>query len=182
MGGGQTGAVRLIDDVLVVSAPPRRDSVPNKILVDQTADGQIVVTVNGLQDITRPDADLLTKIVVYGSTANDEIVLTQAVTVSSTLDGGRGGDNFIQGGGGTNRAHVWFGKNRYEGGKAKDRVYGRAGQFRVARSGGDDKVFAGTPRRRATLHRAALPPGGTFYRFVDGVLVKLPTPRPPHQV
>lgn len=176
VGGGNTGAVRLIDDVLVVSAPPRRDSVPNTIRIRQTTDGKVVAEVNGLLDAIQPFAEDLTKLVVYGSKTDDNIIVESSVTVPSTIDGGRGGTNTIQASGATSRGHVWFGQNRYTGGPQTDRIIGRAGQFRVRSSGGADVVFAGMPKRRATLHRRALPPAGTFYRLINGVLVKRPTP------
>ncbi len=178
VGGGQTGLVRLIDDVLVVNAPPRTDSVPNEIRVEQTAEGLIVVTVNGLIDSTQPEADMLTKIVVYGSKANDNIEVVEGVSVPATINGGQGGTNNIVAAGVMSRTHVWFGNSRVRSGRGQDLIYGRAGQFRVARGGSETLIFAGVPNRRASLHKAGAAPAGTFYQFVDGVPVKVPTPPP----
>lgn len=177
--GGNTGAVRLIGRYLVVSAPARKDSVPNSILVTQN-ENRIQVFVDGLLDSTQPTVDSLDRIVVYGSKSNDRIQIAPGITVPATLDGGRGGINRLIAAAGDTVSHVWFGKNKVQIGTARDAVIGRRRTFSLAPTeDGDahDKVFVGDPRMMTSLHKIGIKPGGRLFRFVNGHLVAVDTPR-----
>ena len=175
VGGGDTGAVRLIGNVLVVTPLPRTDSVPNTIDVTQSA-GNIQVRVNGLIDAIQPAATSLDRIVVYGSKESDKIRVADDVTVPSTLDGGHGGANSLNAGGGDSREHGWFGYNVMTGGTGNDTLIGRKGQVKFKASPGYDTAFAGVPRRPQTQHRAGKPMLGQYYRFVGKRLQPIPQP------
>lgn len=182
---GATGAVRLIDRVLVVTPLPRTDGGTNLITVSQV-DGKIQVQVNGVIDQIQPAPGDLDRIVVYGSKASDHITISPEVTVPATLNGGLGGENVIIAGGGSSRLHGWNGRNVLQGGPEFDVLIGRAGHVRFRQSAGNDVYFAGIPRRRGNLRgidwpgiplRASAraskgqPPSGTFYRFANDRLV-----------
>jgi peptidyl-prolyl cis-trans isomerase-like 1 len=181
VGGGSTGAVRLIGNVLVVTPLPRTDSVPNSINVTQT-NGVVQVNVNGVIDNIQPTESSLFKIVVYGSKASDNISIAPDVTVPTTLDGGHGGTNVLQAGGAPTREHGWFGTNTMIGSPLNDSLYGRIGHVRFVKSGGTDIMFTGNAQRRATLHREGLPPRGTYYRFVGNRLVPIVAGKSSHNV
>jgi cyclophilin family peptidyl-prolyl cis-trans isomerase len=184
VGGGATGAVRLIGNVLVVTPPPRSDSVPNTITVDQVG-LDVRVTVNGALDSIQPSFQDLDRIVVYGTKASDTITVTNAVLVPTTLSGGSGGDNTIQAGGAPSLIHGWSGRTSATGGPRSDYIVGRLGALRARQSGGDDIVYGGTPRRGSSLTRPGQRPGGQFFKFnAQGRLVPVsvnqlfPRPRP----
>ena len=99
--GANTGAVRLIDGVLVVTPPPKaslQDKSTNTVLVQQVGDN-VQVLVNGVADINQPLASDLLRIVVFGTKNSDTISVSPSVTVPTTLDGGHGGDNNVAAGG-----------------------------------------------------------------------------------
>jgi hypothetical protein len=98
------------------------------------------------------------------------------VTVETTLDGGHGGTNAVNAGGASSLMHGWFGFNTLTGSPTDDMLIGRAGHVRFVKSGGNDLLFTGRPRRLATLHREGIPPKGTFYKFVGNRLVPIRTP------
>lgn len=173
--GGTTGAVRVIGDVLVVTPPPSVNSVPNTIEVKQVG-GDLQVVFNGLLDALQPEADNISRIVIYGSKKDDQITISPDITLPTLIDSGRGGNNVLVGGGGPLRAHVWYGRNTVTGGPNKDIIYGGLRRFRVEPSAGNDLIFAGTPGRRATLHAQGHPPSGQFFQMRDGRLVPVPTP------
>jgi hypothetical protein len=58
-------------------------------------------------------------------------------------------------------------------------LIGLAGHVRFKPSKSTNVIFTGVPRRRTHLLNP-LPPGGTFYRFVDGKIVPVKTLDPPH--
>ena len=175
-GFGRTNAVRQIGDVLVVTPPPREDSLPNTITVDVSG-GNVVVNVNGVVDATQPAESELSRIVVFGSKASDRITVSPNVVVPATLDGGHGGRNRIQAGGAPTRGHVWFGRNRITGSPFDDHIVGRAGRFRVLPSAGTDRVFAvTTPTVPSTLHKEGKPYRGQFFLSRNGVLIPIKTP------
>jgi cyclophilin family peptidyl-prolyl cis-trans isomerase len=186
--GAPTNAVRQIGAVLVVSPPAGPTYVPNNIYVTQAADGTIDVFVNGFLSNFSPLATSLDRIVVYGTKSNDVIKIDPSVTLPATLNGGRGGTNRVTAGGGNSRLHGWFGQNRLEGGPRRDQLIGRTGHVRFIESPGPDLYFAGNGRpgkSRGHLVPPAssrvvktLPPTGSFYRFKNGKLVPIPTPRP----
>ncbi len=174
-----TGTVRLIENVLVVTPQPRTDGGTNTILVTQFADpaadglDRVRVSINGTIDETQPlERDLL-RIVVFGSKANDVITVDPSVTVPATLDGGHGGRNRLKAGSAPTTLHGWFGANVLAGGPEMDRLIGRAGRVRFVASPGGDIAFLGNPSRKS--NGEPNPPEGTFYRFVRGQLVALPS-------
>jgi cyclophilin family peptidyl-prolyl cis-trans isomerase len=175
VGGGGTGAVRLIGSVLVVTPLPKSASntQPNGINVTQNASGNVLVTVNGLTDAIQPLASNLDRVVVYGSKASDDITIDPSLTVPVTLDGGQGGTNVLQAGSQPALEHGWFGTNTLIGSPQDDMLIGRTGHVRFVKSGGTDLMFTGQPRRLATLHRQGIPRQGTFYRFVGNRLVQV---------
>jgi cyclophilin family peptidyl-prolyl cis-trans isomerase len=181
---GNTGAVRLIGNVLVVTPPARFDHKGNTIKVDEVG-GQVQVTVNGILDSTQPQASTLTGIIVYGSKNSDTIQVTPAVNVVTLLDGGHGGLNFIKAGGADSRIHGWFGRNTVQGGSGTNNIVGRLGHLRVIKSSGTDSVFLSgidPANRYPQLHNAHFfkphkkPSLGNFYKFVGNKLVKTKQP------
>jgi hypothetical protein len=138
---------------------------------DSTVTGgqKIVVTVNGIPDVTQPAASSLTQIVVFGTKASDNIVVDPSVTVPATLDGGHAGHNVIKGGGGPTREHGWFGHTVLVGGVGSNELIGRRGLVRFQPSSTTTLIFAGAPKPRFK-HRTVRP-GGTYYRFTKGHLI-----------
>jgi hypothetical protein len=185
--GAMTGSVRVISNVLVVSAPPRTDGGRNTINVAES-NGQIVVFVNGFLDETQPDVQDLDRIVIYGSKASDVLRVDPSVTLPTTINGGTGGKNVLLAGNGPSRLHGWFGKNRLRGGAVRDALLGRTRHVRFVESEGSDQLFAGNGRPgrdhgnlappSAAPRVRTRPPIGQFFRFVKGRLVPIPTPRP----
>lgn len=175
VGGGTTGAVRIIGDVLVVTPPPSRNSVPNTIEVKQVA-GDLQVVFNGLLDSLQPESEDIGRIVIYGSKKDDVVNVSTDVLQPTLISGGQAGNNILAGGGGPMRAHAWFGRNTVTGGPVKDIIYGAQGRFRVNPSAGQDLVFAGLAGQRATLHAQGSPPGGQFFQLRDGRLIPIATP------
>jgi cyclophilin family peptidyl-prolyl cis-trans isomerase len=187
VGGVATGAVRFLDGVLIVQAPQRFDNQPNEIRVERVGN-TIRVTVNGVFDAEQPDIADVGLLVVNGSTSNDHLVVDSDVDVPATLNGGRGGTNRLQAGGGSTRLHGWFGQNSLIGGTESNQMVGRLRHFRAVSKGGADSVFAGQgklsryksftsyPSSRYKV-RPPGPPSGTFFRFQNGHLVPIPTPK-----
>jgi hypothetical protein len=181
----ETGAVRVIDNVLIVTPPPRTDGGTNTILVERNGDN-IRVRVNGLIDSNSPAISDIDRIVVYGAKASDRIDVSDDLTQVATLDGGHGGTNTITAGSGSTRLHGWYGQNIMTGGPAKDFLIGRTGHVRFVPSPGNDQLFAGNSRpgrRNGTFllppfnfSTRPKPPTGTFYRFVGNRIVPIRTP------
>jgi cyclophilin family peptidyl-prolyl cis-trans isomerase len=171
---------RLLNDVLIVTPPPRTDHGTDNIVVSQQADStvaggqKIVVSINGIPDATQPPASSLTQIVVFATKVNSNIQVDPNVTVPTTLDGGHGGKNVVKGGGGPTREHGWFGHTLLIGGTGPNQLIGRKGVVRFKPSSTTTEIFAGVPRPRSLHNRyRAVPPGGTFYRFIHGRLVPI---------
>lgn len=189
VGLANTGAVRVIGNVLVVTPVPRRDKGTNTIVISEnqnSADGSggtIVVTINGIIDANQPLVSSLNQIIVFGSKANDRITIDPSVdpTLPITLDGGHGGVNVLQAGSGFTLEHGWFGHNTLIGGAGTNELVGRAGHVRFKPTSATDRIFAGVPRpgvHHLVHHRNSIfstyhinPPGGTFYQLVNGRLV-----------
>lgn len=181
---GETATVRLIPPVqstdpegtqrvLVVTPRPRpiRDRGRNTINVDQEGD-QIVVRVNGVQDVTRVNADEISRIVIYGSKASDIIQVSPDVEVPATLNGGNGGVNQVKAGGGPTRLHGWFGRNRLFGGASRDALIGRHGAAFFDTTDKEDTYFLGSP------DPGNPPPKGQFFKSNGNKLVPVKTPGP----
>lgn len=186
VGGAQTGAVRVIDRVLVVTPLPASTIVEkrvNTILVNRVGNA-IQVRINGVLDANQPDVADLDRIVVYGSKASDTVRVGREVQVPTTLDGGHGGVNLLTAGGASSTMFGWFRRrNVLKGGPANDRLSGRVGLVKFVRSGGNDQLFAGEPRL-GHRNRSAIfpgkqfgakpqPPRGTFYKFIGKTLVPI---------
>ena len=186
VGGIDTGAVRLLDRVLIVTPPPRSDHGTNVVGVD-LVNGQLRVRVNGTFDQNQPAIIDVDRLVIYGTKASDQITVSPDITIPATLSGGLAGRNTILAGNGQSRLHGWFGQNLLTGGANDDYLAGRAGRVRFRTSQGNDIYFAGTPmpptrrgvRVSPNLNFSArpMPPSGTFFRAVNGRLVAIPTPR-----
>jgi cyclophilin family peptidyl-prolyl cis-trans isomerase len=176
VGAVNTGAVRLIDNVLVVTPAPKTVRGTDNIHITQVADSsvsggqKILVTVNGIPDLTQPASSSLTQIVVFGTKASDNIQVDPSVTVPTTIDGGHGGKNVLKAGGGTTIEHGWFGYNVLIGGTGSNELIGRKRHVRFKPSTASSLIYAGNANPAASGIRPT-PPGGTFYRFVDGHLV-----------
>ena len=180
---GNTGAVHLIDnDVLVVTPPPRTDHGTDNIEVSQqnpTGNGtqSIVVTVNGVPDVIQPPANSLLQIIVFGSKASTNVQVDPNVspTIPITLDGGHGGHNVIQAGAGPTREHGWFGHTLLigGGGTGPDELIGRKGFVRFKPTPTTNLIYAGVIKPRFS-HRTVAP-SGTYYRFEKGRLVPVLT-------
>jgi cyclophilin family peptidyl-prolyl cis-trans isomerase len=174
-GAENTGAVRIIHNVLVVDPVPRKGRVTNNIQVTAVpaamVRGQsILVTVNGIPDTTQPLSTDINQIVVFGSKARDNITVDPALTQPATLDGGHGGRNVVKGGGGATLEHGWFGHTVLVGGVGPNELIGRKGFVRFRPSSATTLVFAGIPKKREKDHRT-ISPSGTFYRYKHGHLV-----------
>ncbi len=177
---GNTGAVRQISNVLVVTPLPRTDGGTNTIVITQVND-TIQVAVNGVIDSLQPSRSSLDRIIVYGSKANDNITIDPSVTVPAvTLDGGHGGRNRLQAGSTPTREHGWFGFNTLIGGTDSNELVGRAGHVKFQPTSTTDEIFAGVPHPR-THGGHPRPPGGTFFKFVNCHLVPISTPKPGQQ-
>jgi hypothetical protein len=189
-----TGTVRVIGTVLVVTPLPRTDGGTNNIIVSESnntsspASNILVVSVNGQIDTTQPLASSITRIVIFGAKASDNISINPAVdpTIAVTLDGGHGhGKNVLTAGAGPTREHGWFGQNTLIGGTGQNQLVGRAGHVTFKPTATTTEIFAGVPRpgfhehrgwyRSSNMHYTA--PGGTFFKFVNGKLVPIPTPK-----
>lgn len=189
-----TGAVRVVGTVLVVTPAPQPPWGPgNEILVAEPQNAQspanrkLTVSINGTTDVLQPLATSIERIVLYGSKTGDHVTVDPAVdpTINVTLDGGHGhGKNVLRAGGGPTREHGWFGQNDLYGGTGPNQLVGRAGHVRFFATKTTNEIFAGVPHpgyhdyHQYKLHtRVTLtPPGGTFYKFVNGKLVPVPTP------
>ena len=174
-----TGAVRTVGTVLLVTPLPRYGHVKNTIDVVQvtptgTTSPVIEVFVNGQLDITQPKVSSIDSIIVFGSRANDTITIDPSVSVPSLIDGGHGGRNRLKGGGVETREHGWFGFNTMIGGAGPNQLIGRAGRVKFKPSTATDLIFAGTPGHRSGLNSAKTPPSGTFYVYKGGRLIPVP--------
>jgi cyclophilin family peptidyl-prolyl cis-trans isomerase len=168
---GDTGAVRVLNDVMLVTPPARRGRQANTIEIQQSGN-QVYAVVNGVADQTQLDGDLGRRIVVYGTKARDRIRVDSSVRVPATLDGGHGGFNRIQAGGEPSRLHGWFGFNTLRGGPRRDALVGRMGRVRFLPSPGRDFLFTGDRRPFLTYkHHAAIPPSGMVFHFVGDRIV-----------
>ena len=174
-----TGAVRIIGNVLVISPPVTEAGKANTIVLkemvnatDATKD-TLQVVYNGIIDMNQPLLSNTDRVVIFGAKGNDKITIDPSVdpTLPITLDGGHGGKNVLQGGAGPTREHGWFGRNTLIGGTGTNELIGRAGHVKFKPSSATDVIFAS----HAGIHpnygnRHIQPPGGTYYRFVKGQL------------
>ncbi len=174
-----TGAVRVVGGVLLITPLPHTGHPKNTIDVIQTASTAtsttpvIQVFVNGQLDQNEPAVSSLTYIDAFGSKASDKITIDPSVTVPSLIDGGHGGLNVLKGGGTETLMHGWFGYNVMVGGTGPNQMVGRVGSVKFKPSSATDLIFAGQPvRRTALLH--ARPPLGTFYVYKKGRLIPVP--------
>jgi cyclophilin family peptidyl-prolyl cis-trans isomerase len=175
-----TGAVRVINKVLVVTPVPRTDKGTNTILVAQVndptnaANDKLEVVVNNQVDTTMPLVSNINSIVVFGAKASDDITIDPSVSssIQVTLDGGHGGTNTLQAGTGPTREHGWFGRNFLHGGTGSNQLIGAEGHVKFFPTSTTTVIFAGVRhpgvRRNKKEPKA---PGGTFFRFVNGRLV-----------
>ena len=172
-----TGAVRVINAVLVVTPRARTDRGPNTIVINQVdapgspANTRLVILVNGQVERLQPLVSSLDRIVVYGSKAGDNVIVMPGVdsTLRVTLDGGHGGKNFLQAGAGPTRLHGWFGKTTMIGGTGANQLVGRKGQARFRPTSATNQIYAANAETKK-----ADKSGGTFYHFVNGRIVAGP--------
>lgn len=189
-----TGTVRLIGTVLIVTPKPRTDQGTNTILISETPSvsdptiNNLNVTVNGQLDLVRPLASAISQIIAYGSKAGDTISVDPSVdkSIGVLLDGGHGhGQNVLQAGAGSTRLHGWFGQNTLKGGTGPNQLIGRAGHVKFVPTATSNPIFAGVPNPgykhfhfyHGRTSVQLTPPGGTFYKFASGHLVAIPTPK-----
>jgi cyclophilin family peptidyl-prolyl cis-trans isomerase len=183
--GSDTGSVRVIDRVLIVTPPPRTDGGRNTVSIERSGNN-VQVRINGLIESQSPAISALDRVVVYGTKADDFIAVADSIDLPATLSGGLSGRNILRAGGGVSRLHGWFGNNSLTGGPADDFLFGRTGHVRFRPSAGRDLLFAGNarPGRRGgavvlpsiNFSTRPQPPTGTFYRFVNGHAVPVSTP------
>jgi cyclophilin family peptidyl-prolyl cis-trans isomerase len=168
--GGVTRAVRILDDVLIVTPPPG----PASNTVQIVPVGNLIrVIVNGVIDNQQPQATNIRRIVLFGSKRCDTLSIDPAITIPATISGGMGGRNTITAGGGVTTIHGWFGKmNTVKGGPKNDRLFGQAGKIHFVKSGGKDTMLAAQPVNPTKQ------PRGTFYKWVKNRLVPKPAPKP----
>jgi cyclophilin family peptidyl-prolyl cis-trans isomerase len=186
VGGSQGLNVRVLDRVLLISAPPIRKGT-NEIYVERVND-TIRVSINGIFAAAQPAVSAVDRIVVYGSKANDGIAIDPDLPQTATINGGRGGLNTLRAGSVASRLHGWFGLNYMVGGDEKDQLIGRQRHVRVGVSSGGDLVFLGqgalSKKRGFPAYptsswavRPGAPPTGRFYRQVGDKLVPISTPK-----
>ena len=95
------------------------------------------------------------------------------MTVPTTLNGGTGGGkNILKGGGGPTLENGWFGYNLLVGGVGTNELIGRKGRVRFQPSTATRLAYLGNANP-AKSGRRPTPPGGTYYRFVKGRLVRV---------
>lgn len=190
-----TGAVRVVGTVLVVTPPATTIHGPaNQILITEPANAQspasqkLTVSINGFVDTTQPLASSIDRIIVYGAKSGNSVTIDPSVdtSINVLLDGGHGprSRNTLQAGSGVTREHGWYGQNNLKAGTAANQLVGKAGHVRFFATSKSNEIFAGVPhpgyshyhgyhhRPRVNLN----PPGGTFYKYVNGKLVPVPTP------
>ena len=172
-----TGAVSQIGNALVVTPVPRTDRGTNTIVVDQVRDStsatgfELVVSVNGaVDDSTFSTSDINRIIVFGGKNAKNQLILSPTVTVPATMSTGQGFRNRLTGGAGATQENGWFGNSTLIAGTGKNQLVGLAGHVRFKPSKATTEIFAGTPQRR-TNQLNAVPPTGTFYKYVRGHLI-----------
>jgi cyclophilin family peptidyl-prolyl cis-trans isomerase len=177
---GNTGAVRLLGTVLVVT-PVATPHKHNAITVDEV-NGNIQVTVNGVLDSNQPAATSLSEIVVYGENTGNTITVTPDVEVATSLDGGHGGRNFVKGDGPFSTINAWFGKNVVQGGTGVNAIVGQKGRIKILKSDGTDSIFISpiSPSNRVPHFKAASKkenqPVGHFFKFAGKKLVQTKFP------
>jgi len=196
--GTNTGAVRQIGNVLVVTPLPRTDQGVNQVVVSQQVNpanpavGDILVTVNGALDaiqsqvLSNDPTGGIGRVIVYGSKASDHITVQPGVgkTIPVTLDGGHGGKNVLQAGSGSTREHGWFGQNTLIGGTGPNQLIGRAGHVKFKPTATTNEIFAGKGHPGTRYHRSShggdasgsQATGGTFYKYVNGHTVPTTAP------
>ncbi len=190
--GPTTGAVRVIGNVLVVTPPPTTVKATNTIVISQVDDANdptndtLQITVNGKVDFQDPLVSSIKQIVVYGGKSNDNIAVAPNVDASIPvmLSGGQSGKNTIQAGAGATLEHGWFGKNTLIAGTGANQLVGKAGSVKFKPTTATTEIFAGVPHpgysKFFSYHDrtsvSITPPGGTFFKFVNGKLVPIPTP------
>jgi cyclophilin family peptidyl-prolyl cis-trans isomerase len=170
-----TGAVQVIGTDLVVTPAPNRGFGKNTIVVSEvpaTSGGDnLQVEVNGIIDPITVSAASITRIIVFGGKrAKNDITIDSNVTIPATLSGGQGIRNRLYGGGGETREHGWFGYTTLVGGTGPNQLIGLAGHVKFKPSKSTKEAFVGIPRKR-TSQLNAVPPGGTYYKYVKGHLV-----------
>jgi peptidyl-prolyl cis-trans isomerase A (cyclophilin A) len=170
---GDTGAVRLLNDVLIATPLPRRHRGRNDIKINEFQ-GNIYAVVNGVADKTLVADTALMRVVAYGSKTGDTITVAPNVVADATLDGGHGGFNRLTAGGGQTRIHGWFGFNVMKGGPERDFLIGRKGRVKFVHSPGHDLYFIGEPRSTILYkhHKAVAP---------FGMVVSVPATATVHQ-
>jgi cyclophilin family peptidyl-prolyl cis-trans isomerase len=179
VGAEDTGDVQIIGQALVVQPPPQfhgKNVIHVSQVPDASADGGAViqVSINGELDSTQPGIDDINRIIVFGGrSAKNQIVIDPSVAVATTIDGGHGTISYLTGGGAPTREHGWFGHTTLIGGPGANQLIGLAGKVKFKPSKETTLIFAGRPRRRTALLNT-LPPGGTYYKFIDGRLVPIP--------
>lgn len=185
-----TGAVRFIpnsptatDGTLVITPVPRTDGGTNTITAS-AVNGTVQVTINGVLDANQPSIADVSRIVIYGSKANDRITVDPSLEAIATLDGGHGGKNVLRAGSGQTREHGWFGKNTLVQGSSDNYQLGRQGigvKF-VKGTGSTNVIFLGKPGyfRRHLNHNRQLPTPttGRFYKFAANGRTLIETSNP----
>jgi hypothetical protein len=129
------------------------------------------VTVNGVVDPTPVSDTSVDRIIVFGGKgARNSVTINSDVTLPATISGGQGIRNRLYGGGAETREHGWFGYTTMVGGAGPNQLIGLAGHVKFKPSKATTEAFTGVPRKRTSLLHA-VPPGGTYYKYVKGKLV-----------
>jgi cyclophilin family peptidyl-prolyl cis-trans isomerase len=183
-----TGAVRQVGNVLVVTPRPGAPKGKNTIYIGETnnttdsTQDLLYTFVNGQLDTLQPLASDISSIQIYGSKAGDYITVDPSVDPAITVTASGGGGslkhhNIIQAGAGPTIENAWFGKNTLIGGTGQNALYARAGKVKFRPTTATDVVFAGASNGVGQDGKVN-PPSGTFFRLNRrGKLVAVPTPK-----
>ncbi len=135
----------------------------------------IQVNINGELDATQPGINDINRIIVFGGrTARNRIVVDPSVQLATTIDSGHGSRRLPDRRRRTYQGTRLVRPHDIDRRAGPNQLIGLAGKVKFKPSKETTLIFAGVPRRRTALLNP-LPPGGTYYRFVHGHLVPIPT-------
>lgn len=118
----------------------RGTSGPDVIDVSQV-DQDLIVTMNGVSNTF--DVALVQGLRINGLSGDDQVTISDGVSVDATLTGGRGND-MLDGGDGDDSVRGGPGNDSIDGGSGDDDLLGDSGNDDIGGDDGDDSVSGGT--------------------------------------